>query len=86
MNTEMVSNLVGDLLGNAYFAQRMGARNDGAWKRFIMALKAADMGKAAGVSKETQKYRSGLYKSYIKVVDDAGSGVKVASIVDEEGA
>jgi len=47
----MVSNLVGDLLGNAYFAQRMGARNDGAWKRFIMALKAADMGKAAGVSK-----------------------------------
>ena len=84
VKTELVSNMIGDLLGNSYFVERMGARNDSAWKRFIMALKAADLGKAAGVSKETQKYLSGLYKSYVKAVDEAGSGVEVSSIVDDE--
>ena len=84
VKTELVSNMIGDLLGNSYFVERMGARNDGAWKRFVLALKAADLGKAAGVSKETQKYLSGLYKSYVKAVDEAGRGVRVSSIVDEE--
>ena len=84
VKTELVSNIIGDLLGNSYFVERMGARNDSAWKRFVLALKAADMGKAAGVSQETQKYLSGLYKSYVKAMDDAGRGVKVSSIVDEE--
>jgi len=83
VSTELVANMVGDLLGNSYFVERMGARNDGAWKRFITALKAAHDGKAAGISKEAQKYLSGLYKSYVKAVDAAGNGVKVSSITDE---
>ncbi len=84
IKTELVGNMLGDLLGNSYFVERMGARNDGAWKRFISALKAADAGKAAGVTKETQKYLSGLYKSYVKAVDDARQGVKVSAMVGDE--
>ncbi|MBO4979319.1 MAG: hypothetical protein J6D16_02815 [Clostridia bacterium] len=83
VSTELVANMLGDLLGNSYFVERMGARNDGAWKRFVLALKAAHDGKAAGISKEAQKYLSGLYKSYVKAVDAAGSGVKVSSITDK---
>ena len=84
VSTELVANMVGDLLGNSYFVERMGAWNDGAWKRFVLALKAANDGRAAGISKEAQKYLSGLYKSYVKAVDAAGSGVKVSSITDED--
>lgn len=62
--------MVGDLLGNPYFVERMGARNDGAWKRFVTALKVAHDGKAGGISKSSQKYLSGLYKAYVKAVDD----------------
>ena len=36
------------------------------------------------MSQETQKHLSGLYKAYVKAVDNAGSGVKVSSIVDDE--
>jgi len=84
IDTELVANLVGDLLGIPYFVERMGKRNSSAWERFVMAMKAADAGKAAGISKESQKYLSGLYKAYVKAVDKAGGGVKVSSIADEE--
>ena len=82
--TELVANMVGDLLGNPYFVERMGARNDGAWKRFVTALKVAHDGKAGGISKSSQKYLSGLYKAYVRAVDDAGQGLKISSMVDEE--
>lgn len=84
VDTELISNMLGDLLGNSYFVERMGKRNSSAWERFVMAMKAADAGKAAGISKESQKYLSGLYKAYVKAVDDARQGVKVSAMVDEE--
>jgi hypothetical protein len=84
VDTELISNMLGDLLGNSNFVERMAKRQSSAWERFVMAMKAADAGKAAGISKEAQKYLSGLYKAYVKAVDDAGGGVKVSSIVDEE--
>ncbi len=59
-------------------------QRSGAWERFVAALKAAHDGKAGGISKESQKYLSKLYKSYVKAVDAAGSGVKISSIVDED--
>ena len=76
--------MVGDLLGSPYFVERMGARNDGAWKRFVTALKVAHDGKAGGISKSSQKYLSGLYKAYVRAVDDAGQGLKISSMVDED--
>jgi len=82
-DTELVSNMIGDLLGNSYFVERMSARNDGAWKRFVSALRVTDDGRAAGISKETQKYLSGLYKSYVKAVDASEQGVKILSMVNE---
>ncbi|MBO5305337.1 MAG: hypothetical protein J6B12_01105 [Clostridia bacterium] len=84
VDTELISNMIGDLLGNSNFVERMAKRQSSAWERFVMAMKAADAGKAAGISKEAQKYLSGLYKAYVKAVDDAGGGVKVSSIADAD--
>ncbi len=76
--------MVGDLLGNSYFVERMGARNDSAWKRFVTALRVAHDGKAGGISKSSQKYLSKLYGAYVRAVDDAGQGFKISSIVGDE--
>lgn len=82
--SELVANTIGDLLGHPYFVERMGRRNSGAWQRFVLALRVAHDGRAGGISKNSQKYLSGLYKRYVKAVDAAEQGVRLSSMVDEE--
>ena len=85
IDTERNSDLLGDLLSDQYFVDKLAERNLPLVKRLISQFQGT-IKKSATVDSESIKYLKKLVKRFEKALDNANGGVKISQIgnVDEE--
>ena len=84
VQTEMISDYLGDLLSDEYFVRKLGERNKSVTKRILSALEGLARGENKNVDPSVKKGLRKLYKAYVNTLDRAGYGVLVSEIDKEE--
>ena len=84
VQTEMISDYLGDLLSDEYFVRKLGERNKSVTKRILSALEGLARGENKNVDPSVKKGLRKLYKAYVNTLDRAGYGVLVSEIDNEE--
>lgn len=84
VQTEMISDYLGDLLSDEYFVRKLGERNKSVTKRILSALEGLARGENKNVDPSVKKGLRKLYKAYVNTLDRAGYGVLVSEVDKEE--
>lgn len=84
VQTEMISDYLGDLLSDEYFVRKLVDRNKSVPKRILSALRGLASGENKTVDPSVKKGLRKLYKAYVNTLDRAGYGVLLSEVDKEE--
>ncbi len=79
--TEFNADVVGTLLGDEAFIQRLAARNKGLLTRLFTYVKSSFNNTQ---SREAKRYLNKVYKAFANALDASHGGVRISSMLDEE--
>ena len=84
--TEVNADLVGDLIGNDYFIEKLAHRNDSLVKKMYHSITSLIKRKNADLSKDSIKYLNKLASKFARETDNRRGGVKLSDIsaMDDE--
>lgn len=86
IDTEVSADLMGDLLGNDYFIEKLAHRNDSLVKKIYHSIVGLIKTKNADLSKDSIRYLNKLASKFGKAIDNRRGGVKLSDIgaMDDE--
>ena len=86
IDTEVGSDLMGDLLGNDYFIEKLAHRNDSLVKKMYHSITSLIKRKNTDLSKDSIKYLNKLASKFARAIDNRRGGVKLSDIgaMDDE--
>lgn len=78
LNTELSADLVGELIGSEYFADKLALRNKPLAEKMFSKIKDLLTGKGDKIDNQTRKYLNKVYKSFAKALDKSVGGVSLS--------
>ena len=77
-DTELSADLVGELIGSEYFANKLALRNKPLAEKMFSKIKDLLTGKGDKIDNQTRKYLNKVYKSFAKALDKSVGGVSLS--------
>ena len=86
VESELHADLIGELLGNDYFIEKLAMRDEGLLKKLYHSIKSKANAKKSELGPDGVKYLNKLANKFAKAIDKRAGGVKLSDLAnaDEE--